>query len=145
MPAEKASIYCGAPLLAAFSDAPDLPRSSRCNWIAEAYRAVVADELRRIDWTRDEWCAAMDALNGAQMAGISESGVEWVGAWANLADAPHLGEKWGIDADDLTRRWRALTAAGRLAVYEVAIRFWSLPDQDTDDVLRDAGVRFAGA
>jgi len=135
----KVSVYLGGPLLAALEDTPGQSRSGRTNWIAEAYRAIVARELRGIEWTRAEWCAVMDALNGAQIEVLSEA--SWSMAWANVADSPELGPKWGVDVPGLAARYRALSAAGRLAVYEAAARFWSRARLPTDAALAAAGVQ----
>lgn len=135
----RVAIYLGPPTRAALADVPGQSRSGRINWIAAGYRAIVAHELRAIRWTRAEWCAVMDVLNGAQIEVLDE--ITWLSAWANLADAPEMGEKWGVDVEGLAKRWRGLSQAGRLAVYEAAARFWARAELPTDEALAAAGVR----
>lgn len=75
-----------------------------------------------------EWCAIGDANNGTAMS--HELGPEWAvqGMIANVADAPELGEKWGIDQRELVHKLFGLPFAARLAVFEVNRRFWVSPE-----------------
>lgn len=137
----RVAIYLGPPTRAALADVPGQSRSGRINWIAAGYRAIVAHELRAIAWSRNEWCAVMDVLNGSQIGGLGSLELQALQAWANLADAPEMAGKWRIDVDDLVGRWRALSAAGKVAVYEAAARFWARAELPTDEALAAAGVR----
>lgn len=141
MPNNKRSVYVGAALQAAVDDVPGQTFSGRLNDIADAYRLIVAHELRAIAWTRNEWRAVMDVLNGSQIGGLGSLELQALQAWANLADAPEMAGKWRIDVDDLVGRWRALSAAGKVAVYEAAARFWARAELPTDEALAAAGVR----
>lgn len=134
----KVSIYMGPPILAALDACPDQSRSGRLNYVAEVYMAIVQRELTGIRWTRAQWCAVMDVLNGAQIGAGGE--IDWLMAWANLADAPEMGAKWGIDVDKTAAEWRAFGVAKKAAVYEVAMRFWSRAELPTDAALAAAGV-----
>jgi hypothetical protein len=135
----KFSIYAGPPLVAALAatrdDQPDGNRSGRINAICARYGAVVADELRRLDLTRDEWCAVMDALNGHWS---DEHSLPHIAA--EVADAVGLGEKWEIDQAALTRRLHALPLSAKAAIIEAAARFWARADTPTDQALIAAGV-----
>ena len=124
--------------MAALQDCPDQSRSGRLNNCVAGYRAIIAHELRAIRWTRAEWCAVMDVLNGASIEVHDEAYA--LMAWANLEDATEMSQKWDVDVPDLARRWRALSAAGRIAVYEAAARFWSRSELPTDDALAASGV-----
>jgi hypothetical protein len=67
--AERFSIYAGPPMIDAIKDLGSHygeNRSGRLNTVCERYRAMVADELARIDLSKNEWCAIMDANNGVE-------------------------------------------------------------------------------
>lgn len=112
--------------------------SSRLNTVAERYMAMVADELARLELTHQEWCTVMDANNGVQAIG-DDTHASMV--WANIADTPGLGEKWGIAQSDLVRRLRALPRSTLIAIVEACDRFWSRSDLPTDAALAAAGIR----
>lgn len=88
----------------------------------------VAEENRPA-LTVGEWCALADANNGT----ISpyEYGVEQVlsGMTLNLYDsAMECDEKWSIDCKETARKIMAMPLPERLAVFEIARRFWHSPD-----------------
>ena len=67
-------------------------------------------------------------------------------AWAEISDADRLdglGKKWGIDAEALAQRLRAMSAGAQVAVAEVVQRFWLHPDLPTHEALAQAGARVA--
>jgi hypothetical protein len=134
------SIYAGTPMVAALAalGQEGINRSGRLNTVCERYMAMVTDALARLDLSRGEWCAVMDANNGVQ----EWTGDPWHGTmlWANVADTPGLGEKWGVDQEVLVARLRALGKTDLIAVQEVCDRFWSHADLPTDDALAQAGV-----
>lgn len=140
MPADQSrlSIYAGPPItevLAGFNN-----RSGRLNAVCERYAAIVEDELRRASFTRAEWCAICDALNGAQIE-VLGAGTSWELAWASVADsADEMNAKWGVLCEDIARRVQAMSVAGRAAVWEVAARFWCYSEVPIDEALARAGV-----
>lgn len=136
MAGERISIYAGPPIAALLAGAEN--RSGRLNDVAERYTAIVADELRRSEFSRGEWCAIMDTLNGVQIE--VEGTPDWRFSWAEMADSPEMDQKWGIDHADLARRLKALPTAGKAAVHEAAAAFWRHSDLPTDEALRLAGV-----
>lgn len=132
---ERITIYAGPPLARAIeATLDDDNRSGRVNNVAERYLDIV--EAVRPRFTRDEWCAVCDALNGVWLNDSVSARL----VWANVADTPELGEKWSIDQPALTSRLRALDAAGNWAVIETVQRFWARAHLDTDDALRAAGA-----
>jgi hypothetical protein len=137
--AKKLSIYPGEPLARALAatgdDAEDGNRSGRVNTVAARYLMVVAAELRRLDLSRAEWCAIVDALNGSW---LDETSIPFIGA--EIADAVGLGEKWGVDQQALSARLMGLSTAAQVTVVEVAERFWAHSALPTDAALAAAGV-----
>lgn len=115
------AIHAGPPLdqvLEGF----DGNRSGRLNSVAERYIDVMADEVRRAGLSVAEWSAVFDTLNGAQ---IEAAGPDWQLAWASVMDNPELDEKWGVDHQALGLKLKALSVAGRAAVWDLAARFWA--------------------
>jgi hypothetical protein len=136
---EKFSIYAGEPVDRLLTLAGRDNRSGRINDCASRYLDVVDEELARLDFTRDEWCAICDANNGSMIGGFGDD-ISWRMAWANVADTPELGEKWDIDLASLVGRMQGLTLAQKAAVAEVIQRFWERVSLPTDDALREAGA-----
>lgn len=140
--ASKFSIYAGPPLQAALDCLGETyaeNRSGRLNTVCERYLAMVTDELARIDLTRAEWCAIMDANNGVeQYTGNPFGGGLLI--WANVHDTIGLGEKWEVDQAALVRKLQQLPKSTLTAIQEVADRFWSRSGMRTDEALRAAGV-----
>jgi hypothetical protein len=134
---KRISVYVGPPLAAVLDGFEN--RSGRLNSIAERYSAMVKDELRRMEFSRNEWCAIMDANNGAHME-IGGDSASYVMSWANIADSPETDEKWGVDHQVLAGRVRALGVAARIAVFEAIVRFWTYAQHPTDEALMMAGV-----
>lgn len=145
----RTTIYLGEPLKRLLDAAGRENRSGRINTMAECYAEIVADELKRLDLSRGEWCAIADANNGGWGPFAGQGLADAQLAWANVADADeNLGEKWGIDHDALIVKLRAMSAAQRIAVYEVVSRFWCHPRLNklsTTEVLQQAGAIFEPA
>lgn len=139
MPAERITMYAGAPVTAALAAVDGNGASNRLNTVAERYMLMVADELSRLDLTHQEWCAVMEANNGVQVWTGDQAHAGMV--WANIADTPGLAEKWGIDQGGLVRRLRALPRSTLVAIVEACDRFWSRPDLPNDAALAAAGIR----
>ena len=75
-----------------------------------------------------EWFLICEALKGD--GGLVTGGVDQAGmVWAAISDAAQsaLGEKWGVNCRELADKLQHLSLAGRIAVSDVAARFWSLP------------------
>lgn len=108
------------------------------------YKAITAEAVPEL--TEPEWSAIVDALNGCG-AWLSAGGHDPASfVWAEVADsAPDgLGEKWGVDCPALAERLKALPLAGRVAVWDVAARFWASPrlnEASTRELLLAAGAR----
>jgi hypothetical protein len=141
--AERFSIYAGPPMIDAIKDLGshyEENRSGRLNTVCERYRAMVADELARLDLSKNEWCAIMDANNGVeQYIGAAQFPS---GLWANVHDSgSQLGEKWGIDQPRLVAKLQQMPKSTLIAIQEVCDRFWSHTDRHTDEALATAGVR----
>ena len=107
------------------------------------YEMIVRDELDRMRLTRNEWCAICDANNGYIIFDEGLPDLSWQGCWANVADTPGLGEKWGIDQRELVTQLRNMSLASKAAVAEVVTRFWDIISEqpmDNDEALIKAGV-----
>lgn len=75
--------------------------------------------LATVDLTEAEASALCDANNGTIFEHWSVSLL-----WANVADTPELGAKWGIDTDALIRKIRSWDHFQTLAVVDAIERFW---------------------
>ncbi len=136
---ERLSVYAGEPLtrLLAFAGASN--RSGRLNETADRYLAIVEDELRRMRFSRAEWCAICEAMSSITIDGVTDR-LAWGMAWANVADSPGISAKWEIDQEDLARRLRGMSVAAKAAVAEVVARFWERADLAAEAALSQAGV-----
>ncbi len=140
---ERISVYAGPPIEAALACIADTEqnRSGRLNTICERYLAMVADELGRLDLSRGEWCAIMDANNGVAVYYGEPAGITATGLWANVHDSPELGEKWKIDQAALVKKLQLLPRSSLLAIKEACDRFWSLTEKPTDKALIASGIK----
>ncbi len=137
---ERITVYAGEPMALALVGHDD-NRSGRLNSICARYLALVARDSPT--WTRAQWCAVCDALNGAWMS--EEVGIGF--SWAEIADADRLnglGEKWGVDAQALAAEIRALPFCAKVALIEIVERFWVHAGLETDAALHAAGAKIAG-
>jgi hypothetical protein len=142
MAERRLSIYSGPPIEAALACIADEEnRSGRLNTICDRYLAMVADELGRLDLSKDEWCAIMDANNGVTVFYGEPAGLMATGIWANVHDSPELGEKWKIDQAALVGKLQRLPRSTLLAVQEACDRFWSRTEQPTDKALAASGIK----
>jgi hypothetical protein len=139
--AERATIYLGKPItdvLRCLGEDYNENKSGRTSTVCERYLMIVSDEIRRMDFSRAEWMAILDANKGMTLSyGIPEGGAM---LWANVQESPEPDEKWGIDRRALVKKMRALSTAGKLTLREVCDRFWSRSDLDTDEALVQSGV-----
>ncbi len=135
---ERLSIYAGVPL-ALVLGGHDENRSGRVNEVCDRYLAIVADSQPR--WSQAQWSAVCDALNGCWL----RDGDSLRFLWAEVADTEGLGQKWGIDQDELVRELREMPMAGKVAVVELVERFWANSHLDTPAALTAAGVVLRGS
>lgn len=142
--AARIQIYAGAPVAAVLAAVGDAgTTTSRLNTVCERYLAMVRDQLARIELTREQWHAILDANNGVAMyLGVQNIGWPPRLIWANVDYSPGLGERWGIDQAALVRRLQALPPSALIAIQEVCDRVWARPQRPVDEVLADAGVRY---
>ena len=102
----------------------------------ERYYDALERELALQVWTEAEASAICDALNGLWLR--ESLGIRY--AWAEIADANGLGEKWGVDQADLVRRVRELQPGGLCALADAVERFWADPERPTAVALREVGL-----
>lgn len=100
------------------------------------YYALIGEAKRTLSLSRNELCATMDACNGLHLV----DDIRWRYLWADVADTPDLGDKWGIDRDALVAKLRAMTPLQLIALADAIEIFWAHTQSDTDDALRIAGV-----
>ncbi|NCC36391.1 MAG: hypothetical protein EOM24_30925 [Chloroflexia bacterium] len=113
--------------------------SGRISNIILRYRAIVREKMPEL--TLAQWCAIVDANNGAVMDDLPQT-VNHL--WANLADAPELSDKWRIDHTALVRQLQDMTTAQNCAIAEVVAAFWrseNLNSASNEDLLKEAGAR----
>ncbi len=137
-------VYEGPPMTAAFEALGEAwrdQRSGRLNTVCERYMAMVDDELARLDLTRQEWLAILEANNGVEPWTGHSGGVAAVLVWANLHDHRGDGSHWGVDKDALVRKLQALPRSTLTAIVEACDRFWSRDGVAVDAALEQAGIR----
>lgn len=122
IPAEL-SIYVDEPirtLLASVSAEDSGARSWRISNAVERYLAIVEHDMPTL--TIGEWCAIIDTLNGTF---LESSQIRCM--WMEIADHEpgFLEQKWKIDRKVLIERLKTMPVGSRMAVAEVAHRFWS--------------------
>lgn len=132
----KLSIYAGEPLALALAGYAE-GRSARVNTVCARYLGLVAEFVPT--FTRAEWSAICDALNGVWLR--DEHSLRF--SWAEIADCEGLGAQWGIDQEALAIRVRELDLARTIALVETVERFWLRCDLPTDEALKQAGARLA--
>jgi hypothetical protein len=137
---ERIQIYAGPPIEAALAAVGEADSASgRLNTVAERYLAMVRDELSRINLSRAEWHAIIDANNGVEIYIGSGRWPESM-VWANVHDSRGLGDKWGIDQSALVAKLQAMPRSALIAVQEVIDRVWAHYQRPTDEVLAECGV-----
>jgi len=144
MAERRLSIYSGPPIeaaLAALGEGYDENRSGRLNTVCERYLAMVADELSRLELSKNEWCLILDANNDVEQY-LGDTGGSTAMLWANIYDSPEtISEKWDVDRDRLAARLRAMPRSTLIAIREACDRFWSRANAPTDNALHAAGIR----
>lgn len=146
MPTRRLSLHIPQIALDALDAGPDESLAGRITEVALRHRAILADATPTL--TLPQWCAVADALNGYWL--LCESAEPTADparhAWAEIADAEGLGDKWNIDAQHLAQQLRDMPYAGQAAVCQVVRRFWQHPELNTLDereLMTLAGARIA--
>lgn len=137
--AEKIAVYIGEPL-AAVLQGHEAHRSARINQVAAGYIELVREATPAL--AEDEWMAVLDALNGTAL----QDDTTLRHAWADVADATGLGERWGIDQDALVQRVRGMSRSQLIALREVVSAYWDMQPSELApaQALQQAGARLAG-
>lgn len=143
--AKKTSIYLSDPLLQAVGpygeDIAGPSLSGRLATIGERYLEIL--RRARPELTKAEWCVILDANNGTfEGLGTAQLGPMM---WANVADSIEdgIGPKWGLTDEqvaDLARRMQAMPHAAQVSIVEAVERFWLMPDMETSEAMRQAGI-----
>ena len=112
--------------------------------IVERYARITAEATPEL--TEAEWCCFCDANNGCGVFLATGGHDQAESAWANVADSvpDGLDEKWGVSCLKLAEKIRLMTFVGRVAVWDVAARFWSSPrlnDLTARELLVEAGAK----
>lgn len=87
-------------------------------------------------FTFNEWCAILDANNGAYL--IDEPLAVIV--WANVEECEYLDAKWGIDRKDLVLRLRTLSYVELKEILSAAGKFWKNCNLPTEEAMEIAGI-----
>jgi hypothetical protein len=113
--------------------------------IVERYDRITREAIPEL--TLPEWSAICDALNGCNISLSGRTPDPAPMAWAEILDSePEIGKKWNVDCQALAEKLRALPFVGKIAVWDIAARFWSSPRNkkaSTAEVLREIGVKLA--
>lgn len=140
----RATIYLSDQAEAALGPMADESLSGRVNSLLIRYDGIRHEACPVL--SVQEWCAVCDVLNGAFVGAEHTDSDPARYIWAEMADAPEMGEKWGIDHGALVARLRGMSFAARCAVVEVATRFWRstrLNEASNAELLAEAGARVA--
>lgn len=116
--AEKFSLYFGEPLALVTLGYED-QRSARVNQVAADWLQLITSATPRLP--QADWLAVIDALKGAPLM-ADPTTLRY--AWAEVAESPGLGAKWGIDQPALAGKIKGLDSAGLIALREVVTRYW---------------------
>ena len=122
-------IYLGRPIteaLKCLGEDYNENKSGRISTVCERYLMIVSDEIRRMNFSRAEWLAILDANNGVTVSyGIPEVGAM---LWAKVQEARSwtrsggsTGARWSRRCGRLVRRGslrcgRSVTDSGRGAI-----------------------------
>lgn len=123
--AKKTTIYIPDKIMDYIARYGENSLSGAITTLIERYSKLTAEATPQL--TLGEWCAICDANNGCGIW-LSAGGPDQGGqVWMNVAEGEKdgLNEKWGIDCADLGRRIMLMPLDSRLAVWDVAARFWN--------------------
>jgi hypothetical protein len=141
MASNRISIYPSPAIDRLLEALPGASVSGRISQAADYFMTIMDCEIQAIQWAKNEWCAVMDVLNGAQIGAVIIDSPDWAFSWANMADSPEMDAKWGVDHEQLAAQMRAMSPTRKLAVYEAAARFWARAELPADEALAAAGIR----
>lgn len=119
--------------------------SGRINTIISRYGCITCEGCPSL--TLAEWSAVCDVLNGTWLNAEVGSFDICRSIWAEISDGDRLdglGAKWGIDAQDLSRRVQVMPYHEQVAIVEIATLFWQSPklnDLEIEDLLRECGAK----
>lgn len=119
--------------------------SGRINGIVIRYGGIVERDCPAL--TEAEWSAICDVLNGTCMLTdhTEMDPVRYI--WVEISDGDRLnrlGDKWGIDAQDLATRVRDMTFAQQVAIAEITTCYWQHPKPNElgiGELLSECGAR----
>jgi hypothetical protein len=113
--------------------------SRRLTGIIQDWQAVIADAMPELK--EAEWLYLMDMLNGVVLEGRHADFLKD----EVLDSAPVLADKWKIDPRALAKKVDALPLAGKIAIQDVAYRFWQPHGIVTEyrEVLETCGARLS--
>lgn len=116
-----------------WKDAPFGGFASRLTDVLNRLQYVVCEHMPQ--FSRDEWCLIIDALNGYHMA---DSIIGIQGVPFQISEALHgeeLGDKWGVEPDQFLDRVDRLMPVEIVAVAEAASLFWNGQRQNLDEFI----------
>jgi hypothetical protein len=113
--------------------------SQRLVGIIKDWQAIIADAMPTLK--EAEWLYLMDMLNGVVLEGRHADFLKD----EVLDSAPVLADKWKIDPRALAKKVDALPLAGKIAIQDVAYRFWQPHGIVTEyrEVLEKCGANIA--
>jgi hypothetical protein len=112
--------------------------------LIERYDRITREAIPEL--TENEWMCFCDIHNGCG-GFLSAGGMDQApSAWASVADSVSdgLSEKWGVGCKDFSAKLQALPLVGRIAVWDVAARFWASPNLNkisARELLIEAGAK----
>lgn len=116
----RSTIYIPEEIRDLLGPVQDRGLSQRIAGIITDWHRVITDAMPEL--TQSEWLYLMDMLNGTVLEGRH---VQFLGSdVAESGKEDGLGEKWGIDPMDFGRKIDTLPVAAKLAIHDVAYRFW---------------------
>ena len=149
MTAKRSSIYMPEEVktfLAAYGEENSL--SGSIATIIKRYQEITRAAAPTM--TEQEWSAICDILNGCGIW-LSSGGPDPAAyVWAEVADSAPDGidQKWGVSCQELSKKLRHLPLVGKIAVWDVAARFWASPklnDTPTLQLLKECGAKIEDA
>jgi len=123
--ARKAAVYLSNEIeMAIEAMYKDKPKTSEAIRVfAERYLAMVANHTPELA-TR-EWCLIFDAYNGCMTSGDPNALAAMLPISIQDSLPDGLSEKWDADGQALVAKLAALNFAERIAVIDMADRFWA--------------------
>jgi len=141
---KKSTIYFPDSLLKILSDFGVENNSGAICTLIERYDRITREAVPIL--TESEWMCFCDIHNGCGVFIATGGHDQAPSAWANIADSEPDGmnERWGVSCADLAAKIQALPLVGRIAVWDVAARFWASPklnELSARDLLIECGAK----